>query len=82
MRVLVIGGSGLVGSMTMPYLAAENDLTIFDLQPPSAPATAYIQGDLTRYEQLAAAMRRAGRAGLYGHGQPGLAYAAGRQQRF
>ena len=57
MRVLVIGGSGLVGSMTMPYLAAENDLTIFDLKPPSAPATAYIQGDLTRYEQLAAAMQ-------------------------
>ena len=58
MRVLVIGGSGLVGSMITPYLALEHDLTIFDLKPPSDPAPAYIRGDLTRYDQLAAAIAK------------------------
>ncbi len=57
MRILVIGGSGTVGSMVSPYLAAQHRLTVFDLKPPADPACAYIQGDITAYEQLAAALR-------------------------
>ena len=56
MRVLVIGGSGLVGSMITPYLREDHDLTIFDLKPPSDPEFACILGDLTCYDELAAAM--------------------------
>ena len=56
MRVLVIGGSGLVGSMITPYLREDHDLTIFDLKPPSDPELACILGDLTCYDELAAAM--------------------------
>lgn len=62
MRVLVIGGSGTVGSMITPYLGADHDLTIFDLQPPSDPSFAYVKGDITRYEDLSGAM--AGQAAL------------------
>ena len=62
MRILVIGGSGLVGSMIAPYLAQQHSLTIFDLQPPADPALPYIQGDITDFESLAAAMQ--GQAGL------------------
>ena len=56
MRVLIIGGSGAVGSIVIPYLQAEHDLTIFDLQPPSDPALSYIKGDITCYADLSAAM--------------------------
>lgn len=56
MRVLVIGGGGLVGSMIMPYLAKDYDVTIFDLKPPNNPEYSYIQGDITKFDDLAGAM--------------------------
>lgn len=55
MRVLIIGGSGLVGSMITPYLKAEHDLIIFDLQPPSDASLHYIEGDITDFDDLARA---------------------------
>ncbi len=55
MRVLVIGGSGIVGSMITPYLGRDHDLTIFDRQSPADSSLQYIPGDITRYEDLAAA---------------------------
>ena len=37
-RILVIGGSGRVGSLILPYLSEENELTILDLEaPPKGP---------------------------------------------
>ena len=47
MRVLVIGGSGHVGTLVLPYLAGQHDVTVFDLQgpPASAPVT-FVRGDL------------------------------------
>lgn len=56
MRVLVIGGSGMVGSMMMPYLKKEYDLIIYDLQPPSDSTLAYIEGDITDFDDLARAV--------------------------
>ena len=56
MRVLVIGGSGLVGTMITPYLKQDHELTLFDLNPPSDSSLDYIQGDITRFEDLAGAM--------------------------
>ena len=56
MRVLIIGGSGAVGSIVTPYLQAEHVLTIFDLQPPSDAALSYIKGDISCYADLSAAM--------------------------
>lgn len=56
MRTLIIGASGLVGEMITPYLLAEHDLTIFDLVAPADTSLAYIQGDITQYHELAAAM--------------------------
>ena len=34
MRILIIGGSGYVGSMMLPGLAADHDLRVLDLVPP------------------------------------------------
>ncbi|MEQ7006925.1 NAD(P)-dependent oxidoreductase [Actinopolymorpha sp. B17G11] len=47
MRVLVIGGSGHVGSLVLPYLAEHHDLAVFDLKPPIAGVEVeYLPGDL------------------------------------
>ena len=56
MRVLVIGGSGSVGSMITPYLKREHDLTIFDRQAPPDSSLPHIGGDITQFDDLAAAM--------------------------
>lgn len=56
MRVLVIGGSGLVGSMITPYLKQNHHLTIFDLQPPADSSFDYVQGDITNYDDLSSAV--------------------------
>jgi nucleoside-diphosphate-sugar epimerase len=56
MRVLVIGGSGSVGTMITPYLKQDHELKIFDLQAPSDSDLAYHQGDITHFDDLASAM--------------------------
>ncbi len=56
MRILVIGGSGAVGTMITPYLRESHSLTIFDLQPPSDAAMPFVQGDVTAYDELLRAM--------------------------
>ena len=66
MRILVIGGSGLVGSMIMPYLTRDHEVTIFDLKPPEDSSLTYIQGDITQYDDLSSAMK----------GMEGLVYMA------
>jgi UDP-glucose 4-epimerase len=63
MKILVIGGAGYIGS----HVAAElldrgHSITVFDnlssgLRENLLPGTAFIHGDILRYEQLSAAMR-------------------------
>ena len=43
MRVLVIGGSGYLGSLVNPFLAKRHTLRVFDLNPPSDLASEYVQ---------------------------------------
>lgn len=54
MRVLVVGGSGRVGRMTLPHLAAEHELTVFDQHPPRAdvPGVGYLPGDVADFAAL------------------------------
>jgi nucleoside-diphosphate-sugar epimerase len=58
MRLLVIGGSGHVGSMVLPALAAEHELRVFDLKPPRSdvPGVEYTGGDIADFDALSAAM--------------------------
>ncbi|WP_020576045.1 NAD-dependent epimerase/dehydratase family protein [Actinopolymorpha alba] len=47
MRVLVVGGSGLVGTLVLPYLAEHHELRVFDLKPPRAAVPVdHAAGDL------------------------------------
>lgn len=56
MRLLVIGGSGLVGNLVMPGLAAEHQVRVFDLKPPApGPDVEYVEGNLRDVDGLRAA---------------------------
>ncbi len=48
MRLLVVGGSGLVGSLVLPYLAAKHEVRVLDLVEPREPVSGvdYNVGDL------------------------------------
>ncbi len=56
MRVLIVGGSGIVGSLVVPLLAQAHDLRIFDRRPPLDRSIDYFEGDVTRYPELASAL--------------------------
>jgi len=46
-KVLLVGGSGHVGTMTLPYMKDHHQFRIFDLFPPKAPSIEYVQGSVT-----------------------------------
>lgn len=54
-RILLIGGSGYVGSMVAPPLGQRFAVRIYDLKPPAAECE-YVSGDATDYPTLLAAM--------------------------
>src|SRR5438045_9672337 len=56
MKILVVGGSGIVGSLVAPILAESHELRIFDLRPPQAGHYDYFQGDVTNFDQLTKAV--------------------------
>jgi len=45
LRVLVIGGSGYLGTLLMPFLA-QHHMRVFDLRPPTHSDIEYIQGSI------------------------------------
>ncbi len=57
MRLLVTGGSGMVGSHLLPALAAEHSVRVFDLVPPPPGEWAFFQGDLLDAPALVKALR-------------------------
>lgn len=52
MKVLVIGGSGLVGSLVIPHMKQRHALRVFDLRPPADPDVEYIHGSVMDYEAV------------------------------
>lgn len=59
MRVLILGGSGHMGSLVVPLLAQQHQLTIFDRRPPvpAFPEVAFVEGDVSDGPDLLAAMK-------------------------
>ena len=55
MRVLIIGGSGIVGSIVVPVIAEKHSVRIFDLKPPANNEYEYVHGNINHYDDLAAA---------------------------
>ncbi len=56
MRVLVVGGSGYLGTLVLPFLAPHHHLRVFDLRPPADPAWEYVQGSVSDPAALAEAV--------------------------
>jgi nucleoside-diphosphate-sugar epimerase len=56
LRLFVIGGSGYVGRMVLPYLAEAHELTVFDLVPPAPGPWAHVVGDVQDLEALTASL--------------------------
>jgi nucleoside-diphosphate-sugar epimerase len=46
MKLLVIGGSGRVGSGVIPFLAENHDVTVFDVRPPQVDNVGFIEGSV------------------------------------
>jgi nucleoside-diphosphate-sugar epimerase len=55
MKVLLVGGSGLVGTFITPYLRLHHSLRVLDLRPPSHDVS-YVEGSITRYDDVARAL--------------------------
>jgi len=57
MKVLLIGGSGMVGSFITPYLAKHHELRVLDMVPPKrADLVEYIQGSISNPDDVARAL--------------------------
>ncbi|MQA77800.1 MAG: NAD-dependent epimerase/dehydratase family protein [Streptosporangiales bacterium] len=50
--LLVVGGCGWLGSLVLPHLAQDHDVTVLDLRPPSLPVSgvAYHEGDVRDFD--------------------------------
>ena len=55
MRLLLAGGSGKVGTVAARRLKRHQEVTVFDLSPPSVSGIDYIKRDLVNLEQVTAA---------------------------
>jgi nucleoside-diphosphate-sugar epimerase len=47
MKVLLVGGSGMVGTFITPYLAERHSVRVLDLKPPTAAGVEYIEGSIS-----------------------------------
>ena len=46
MRLLLVGGSGRVGSMVIPYLKTKHSIRILDIEPPTDSTLDFIEGSV------------------------------------
>ena len=58
MRVLLVGGSGMVGTFITPYLAERHFLRVLDIRPPTARGVEYVEGSIADPGAVRRASRR------------------------
>ena len=46
MKILLIGGSGKVGTFITPYLLKEHELRVLDIRPPVSKKVEFIEGSI------------------------------------
>lgn len=57
MKVLLVGGSGMVGTFVTPYLARHHELRVLDVRPPlHADLVDYVEGSISNPDDLARAL--------------------------
>ena len=70
MNVLLVGGSGHVGTMTLPYMKKHHNFRVLDLAPPKDESIEYIQGSVTDVDIVQEALKGDGYIRLYGDVTP------------
>ncbi|MBI2965958.1 MAG: NAD(P)-dependent oxidoreductase [Chloroflexi bacterium] len=56
MKILMIGGSGHVGTFVTPYLRERHQLRVLDVRPPKHPDVEFVQGSITNPGDLRKAL--------------------------
>jgi nucleoside-diphosphate-sugar epimerase len=56
MKVLLVGGAGMVGSFVTPYLREHHSLRVLDLRAPRHEGVEYVEGSITDPESLGRAL--------------------------
>ena len=56
MKILLVGGSGHVGSIITPYLREHHEVHVLDLHPPQHEDVAYMEGSVTDPDAIAQAL--------------------------
>jgi nucleoside-diphosphate-sugar epimerase len=56
MKVLLVGGAGQVGTFITPYLQPHHSLRVLDLRPPSHAGVEFVQGSITKPDDLRRAL--------------------------
>jgi nucleoside-diphosphate-sugar epimerase len=56
MKVLLVGGAGMVGTFVTPYLRQQHDLRVLDVREPRHPEVDYIEGSITDPDALRRAL--------------------------
>lgn len=56
MKVLLVGGAGMVGTFVTPYLREHHTLRVLDLRAPSHDGVEYVEGSITDPEALGRAL--------------------------
>jgi nucleoside-diphosphate-sugar epimerase len=56
MKVLLVGGSGNVGSFITPYLREHHQLRVLDVRPPQHADVEYVEGSIANPEHVARAL--------------------------
>ena len=56
MKIVLVGGSGHVGTLITPYLREHHELRVFDPRPPQHEGLAYVEGSVTDPDAIARAL--------------------------
>jgi nucleoside-diphosphate-sugar epimerase len=56
LKVLLVGGSGMVGTFITPYLRERHELRVLDVRPPAHPGLDYVPGSIANPDDLARAL--------------------------
>jgi nucleoside-diphosphate-sugar epimerase len=56
MKVLLVGGAGMVGTFVTPYLQAQHSLRVLDLRPPRHRDVEFVEGSITNAEDVRRAL--------------------------
>ena len=56
MKILLAGGSGMVGSFITPYLQEQHEIRVMDMTEPSQPDVEFVRGSVTEPADLKKAL--------------------------